>query len=531
MDARYLDRFAESVPTLSAIREDGVDAPLASTFPPWTGSAWPSMYTGSDPGHHGVFDFFTNDGYPDEASVVSRNDVSMPAVWNYLSAVDASTIVLNVPVTHPAEPIQGVLVPGYLAGDDDPGYPEGVREELCDGEYRIYSPVETSTDLDAKLDGFLDLIECRTAAAVHLLTNYDWDVAIVQLQKTDAVFHNFDDDAVFRRIYRAADDFTREVLDAVDGPVNTVVCSDHGMGPKQGYGVYVNEVLRDHGFVVAGEGGEAPTMAGAKPGLMGDSGADGGASGYGTSLRQRLAAAGESTLTRLGVTPGDVYVAAERVGLADHLKRIVPKQVQLGAGESVDWRASTAFCPSNTRHGVRVNLEGREPAGVVPPQEYDAVRDAVIELLDGLETPDGLPAFDWVKPREAVFDGPRAEAAEDVLFKPRNWENTVSTKLIGRTTTPIDIHDHKPHGVFLAAGPDVEDGAALDGLSLTDVAPVVMALAGRPVPERMTGRVPDGLLSVDVERESYGDLRFGTAEADSGSDDDVTDRLEDLGYL
>ncbi|MHB9285888.1 alkaline phosphatase family protein [Halobacteriales archaeon Cl-PHB] len=527
MDARYLDQFAEAVPTLDAIRADGVAAPLESTFPPWTGSAWPSMYTGTDPAHHGVFDFFTSEGYPDEASVVTRNDVAMPAIWNYLSAVDVPAIVLNVPVTHPAEPIEGVLVPGYLAGDDEPGYPAGIRDELCGGEYHIYSSAECSSDLDAKLDGFLDLIECRTEAAVHLLSEYDWQVAVLQLQKTDAVFHTFDDEAVFREVYAAADEFASEVLAAVDGPVNTIVCSDHGMGPKRGFGIYVNEVLREHGFVTAGQGGEAPTLAGAKPDLMGKTDGDGDAD----SVRQRLADVGESTLTRLGVTPGDVYVAAERVGLADHLKRLVPKRSQLGAGESVDWRASTAFCPSNTSYGIRINLKGREPAGVVPPDRYDEVRESVIAVLRDLVTPDGLPAFDWVKPREAVYDGPRAEAAEDVMFQPRNWENTVSSKLIGRTTTPVDVHDHKRHGVFLASGPDVDDSASVDECSLTDVAPVVLALAGQPVPARMTGEVPEGLLSADVERRAYDDVSFGTADEMGESDDEVTDRLEDLGYL
>ena len=122
---RYLDAF--DLPNFESLIDRGVAAPLESTFPPWTGSAWPSMYTGVDPSHHGVYSFFdVAVGYPDEAGLISRNDVQAPALWNYLTAVDRSSAVLNVPVTHPAEPIDGALVPGYLAPEEA----DVLRDEL-----------------------------------------------------------------------------------------------------------------------------------------------------------------------------------------------------------------------------------------------------------------------------------------------------------------------------------------------------------------------------------------------------------------
>jgi len=37
--------------------DDGRVGPLTSQLPPWTPSAWPSLYTGVNPGKHGVFGF------------------------------------------------------------------------------------------------------------------------------------------------------------------------------------------------------------------------------------------------------------------------------------------------------------------------------------------------------------------------------------------------------------------------------------------------------------------------------------------
>ena len=190
----YLDEF--DLPNFERLRHGGIEAPLRSTFPPWTASAWPSMYTGVEPSHHGVFDFFQYGAtYPDAATIVSRNDVQAPAVWNYLSALDIPSIVLNMPVTYPADRIDGVLIPGYLAPEEAQGHPEGIRDDLADrlGGYRIYSRGELSDDENEKLDGYVELIEVRRRAAKHLLESYDWQLAAIQVQKTDAVVHNFED--------------------------------------------------------------------------------------------------------------------------------------------------------------------------------------------------------------------------------------------------------------------------------------------------------------------------------------------------
>lgn len=532
LDFEYLDAFESSLPNFSALREEGVEAPLRSTFPPWTGSAWPSMYTGTDPSHHGVYGFFHHDGgYPDDDELVTRNRVRAPAIWNYLSATGDPTVTLNVPVTHPAEPVDGALIPGYLAHEDDAGYPEGVREEISEAigeEYTIYSSGETSDDEDEKRAGYLDLIETRGQAAEFLLEAYDWKVAVVQVQKTDAVFHNFDDRETFRQVYERADELLGRVLDAA-GDANVVVCSDHGIGRVDGYNVYLNEILRENGFVETTTEADNPSLASEKSALTGE--ADAGADGRtGSSVAAKAVSAAATTLGAVGVTPGDVYGLAREVGVDDLLTSVLPDEAISAAGENVDWRASTAYCRS-VELGVRVNLDGREPDGVVPPGEYEQVRDDLIELLSSLRTPDGDPVFEWVKRREAVYDGPYAERGCDVVFLPTEMNHVVSPNLIGEQFVPADAHDHKRDGVFLASGPAFDDDADLDRLSLTDVAPITLASTGSDVPERMTGEVPDALLEDTVSRADFGEVPYGSDAAESDDDGSVEERLSDLGYI
>lgn len=550
LDARYLDRYADALPNFRRLRSRGVEASLESTHPPWTGSAWPSLYTGTDPSHHGVYDFFSSRGYPDEADLVTRGDVDRPAIWNYLSADGAPSVVLNVPVTHPADRIEGVLLPGYLAAEDEPGHPRGVRNDLGESigeEYTIYSDGEISDDPDEKFDGYLELLDRRRRAGLALLSEHEWEFAFLQVQKTDAVFHNFDDEDRFRAVYRAADRFLGDVLDLIDEETNVVVCSDHGIGPVDGYEIYVNELLRDGGFVTAAEEPSVRSLGLDKRSLLdGDEGSTATASSERSTTAEgseptdgpvaRTARIARSVAERVGVEPSDVYAVAERIGVEEALVRLTPSALREGIGRGVDWRRSTAFCPSASLMGVRINLEGREPNGRVPRSEYEAVRQEIVDHLSAVRTPDGDPAFEFVRPRDELYDGPRIEDAPDVVFLPAGMNHTVSTVLYGQPFVPHRAYDHKTDGVFLGAGPGFRDGATVDRLSITDVAPIAMALLGRPVPARMTGTVPDDLLAVPVSVEEYGDVPFATGRSEArgrsdAPDESMTDRLEDLGYL
>ncbi len=545
LDFRYLDLFDGSVPNISRLRDQGTEASLRSTHPPWTGSAWPSMYTGADPSHHGVYGFFTYDGYPDEGTHVSRSNVQQPALWNYLSKEGDRSIVMNVPVTHPAESLEGVLIPGYLATEDAVGYPEGVRDDVSDAigeEYTIYSSAEMSTDLDAKFDGYLELIDQRRRAAVALLERHEWDLAILQVQKTDAVFHHFDEEHRFQAVYEAADRVVGDVLESLDEPVNVILCSDHGIGPVSGYQIHINDILRSNGFVETINDGGRSTPSVDKGALAEtdragatDEDGDGGEGDAAPSGLEKPLLFGRRLASRLGVEPVDVYAAAERVGLGSTLVDLAPDTLKATAvQESVDWRRSKAYCAKGSRMGIRVNLAGREPNGVVPSSDYEAVRDELISLLSSLETPDGEPAFEFVCRREALYDGPYLERAPDVCFLPTDMNHTVSHALYGREFLPVEKHDHKPNGVFVGAGPGFSGDQSISQsqLSLTDIAPITMGLLGHSVPERMTGTVPDGLLAEQHDRADYGTVSYDTDRSEPRvNDEKVTERLEDLGYL
>src|SRR6056297_2014786 len=133
-----LDRLSNAgvIPTIDRLMSDGYVEELESHLPPWTPSAWPSLYTGVNPGKHGVFGFLTFDGY--DWDVVDRTDVKEHALWELIDRQGYRSVVVNVPVTHPAREIDGAVVPGYVAPEEPTCVPADALSAADD--YRIYPP-------------------------------------------------------------------------------------------------------------------------------------------------------------------------------------------------------------------------------------------------------------------------------------------------------------------------------------------------------------------------------------------------------
>ena len=100
------------LPTLGRLARDGTFGPLRSTVPAFTPTAWSSFLTGLNPGGHGVFAFTTNPstGARRIASAATRAGTPL---WRSLGAAGVRSAYVTIPFTHPAEPIDGLLVTGF----------------------------------------------------------------------------------------------------------------------------------------------------------------------------------------------------------------------------------------------------------------------------------------------------------------------------------------------------------------------------------------------------------------------------------
>ena len=512
---------ADRLPNLAAIFERGAVGPLESQIPPWTPSAWPSLYTGVNPGKHGVFSFLSFDGY--DWDVVNATDVRERTLWETLDFHGLRSVVVNAPVTSPPPEIDGAIVPGYTAPENPECHPPGLLDEIRTelGDYRVY-PEHDDTP-ESYRAGAEAVTRMRGQAFRYLVDRFEPDFGFVQFQQTDTVFHEHptDEDTV-GGIYEAVDAEVGQILDECE-PETIVIASDHGIGPYNGYEVRVNDALRQHDLVATKRGGEGmPSWST----IASDSlaaGRSGGRRGQ-TGFERALALAAS-----VGITSQRAYKVLRTVGLDGFVVRHVPTGAIRAATEQVDFPMSKAYMRARIECGVRLNVEGREPDGVVSPDEYGRVRNEVIDALRSVRTPTDEPVFEDVAPREEYFEGPYVEEAVDVVTVPANFDHFLSAQLRGSAVDSelTEPWNHKRNGIVAVAGDSIDAEADLTGAHLFDVAPTILATLGLPHATRMDGKPLACVNPVgDREYPSY-EVRSSRSTDDAA----VEARLSDLGYL
>jgi predicted AlkP superfamily phosphohydrolase/phosphomutase len=511
------------LPNIAEFYTDGAVAPLESQLPPWTPSAWPSLYTGFNPAKHGVYDFLRFKGY--DWDVVNRSHVKAHAVWELLSMEGYSSVVVNVPVTHPPREFDGILVPGYTAPEAPECYPTGVWDELNSelGEYTLYTdPLGSGSSEAERKRGYRRLSQMRGSAFRYLIQKHDPDFGFVQFQQCDTVFHEFPDEPeTVRRVYKDIDAEIDEILNTCEPDV-TLLVSDHGIGPMNGHEFRVNDYLRDKGLVTAtGEGGGMPSWKSVSRKRLQDGKENG-------PVAQSPAERALELAARVGVTSQRLGAVVQRLGLEDVVLKIVPDDIIRAGAEQVDFPASTAYMRSRTEMGVRLNVDGREPAGIVPASEYEQVRDDVIDTLTKATTPEGVPVFERVAPREAVFEGPYLDDAPDIVTVPNRFDHFLVANLKGaQFGEPTEPWEHKREGIVMISGGESTSDVALQNSHLFDIAPTILSTFGLPVDTRMDGS-PLPVIGSTGEKEypQLTDEKITTTE-----DATIEERLSNLGYL
>lgn len=130
LDPGILETLMEGgdLPAFARIRDIGSYRRLATSNPSQSPVAWSTMATGSNPGHHGIFDFVTRrpGSYLPEHSIVKANprnffarrgSMFLPArkgnpFWATTSGAGVPTTVIRWPVTFPPEEINGRMLSG-----------------------------------------------------------------------------------------------------------------------------------------------------------------------------------------------------------------------------------------------------------------------------------------------------------------------------------------------------------------------------------------------------------------------------------
>jgi predicted AlkP superfamily phosphohydrolase/phosphomutase len=260
----------------------------------------------------------------------------------------------------------------------------------------------------------------------------------------------------------------------------------------------------------------------------------------------------KALLYQLGLTPALGYRIGMRLGFANlRLSRGMSRRLGLlrAVGriflslDNVDWEHTRAYSQGNYGQ-IYVNLQGREPCGIVAPgREYQAVTSQITAALRELRDPaTRQPIVERVFGREDLYHGPLAGHSPDVMFLLADTYKPLGTLEFSSHRLVEDAFgnsgDHRMDGILVMSGDAIRQGLTVHGAKLIDLAPTILYLADVPVPSDMDGRVlteaiePAHLEAHPVQRGSAGEQQLHQ-ELDYSDEDraEVMERLRRLGYV
>ncbi len=159
----------------------------------------------------------------------------------------------------------------------------------------------------------------------------------------------------------------------------------------------------------------------------------------------------------------------------------------------IDWSNTVAWGEGGYYARIFMNVEGREPEGIVPQGDYEAVRDDLAERLAAIPDDEGRPLATHVYKPEEIYPEVAGVAPDlIVIFGDLLWR---SVGTIGgdegvhtfENDTGPDDANHAQDGMLIAAGAGVTAHGTVDA-HLLDIAPTALELLGLPVPDDMRGR-------------------------------------------
>ncbi len=540
-----IDQWARAghLPNLAGLIARGGFGVLRSTIPVHSPTAWASFITGLNPGQHGVFDFVRREPDSYKLSVVRADQYPGASIWRLLSEQGRQVGVMNVPMTYPPEPVNGFLISGLGTPDSSRyTYPTPLQDELEADGYRVNKKFFFVRDRQEEwLADIHAMTDKRGQTAVRLLREQPWDFFMVVFRNSDEIchfyWHHMDEShpqhdpaapshhkTAILDLYRRIDHWVGEVVAAAGEDVNVVVMSDHGAGPLY-RDVFLNEWLIQEGHLKLREA------------------AAGGRGWLGAMQRLGLTRARISdTLTRLDM---HWLETAIKRALGDRIY-VLPRDERPEFHNAIEWSVTTAY--SFGYYGqIFINLRGREPQGIVPPEQYEALRDEIAQRMMGIVDPaDGLPVVDHVYKKEELYHGHYLEDAPDLLAIMRGltyitrmgYEFAGERGVLFREPYTDETGGHRLEGILIAAGPDIAPGA-LPERPIVDLTPTLLQLQDCPIPSYMDGQPIEEMVTAAF-RATY-PARVVPAEIvgreaaagswDAAAESEVTERLKQLGYL
>jgi predicted AlkP superfamily phosphohydrolase/phosphomutase len=432
------------LPHLKSLMARGCYGRLESVIPPITVPAWMCMATSQDPGSLGVYGFRNRaDHSYGKLATVNSASITEPAIWDVLGAEGRRVVVIGVPPGYPPRVVNGISIGCFLTPDpdrDEYTYPASLKPRLqaLVGSYPVDAKGFRTDDKAWLLREIHEMTAKHFTVIRHLMQTEPWDYFQFVEIGVDRLHHGF---------WKYHDPQHR--LHPAGHPLQSAIVD---------YYEYLDEEI---GETLALLPDDAVVL------VVSDHGA------------QRLDG---------GFCVNQWLVREGLLALKAPVTAPTPFSPDL-----VDWPRTVAWSEGGYYARVFVNVEGREPQGVVKAADYEAVLADLTARLEALPDDTGKPMGTQVFRPDRLYARVKNVAPDLIAhFGGLFWRSIgglgYDTLYLQENDTGPDDCNHAQFGMFILAGPGLERSGEIAGVHILDIAPTLLDLAGVPVPASMQGR-------------------------------------------
>ncbi len=421
-------KFLKDLPNIRKIVEKSIHGPMKSTIPAITIPAWMCMATGKTPGELGLYGFRHRKGNSyDEMWIAHSLMVKEKAIWDYIAP--RKSVLIGVPPSYPPKPVSGWLVSCFITPDSSVNYtyPKELKKEVENvvGEY-IFDVVFRKEDRDAVVEGVWEMTKKRFELVRYMIETKDWDYfefVEIGLDRIHHAFWKYFDETHHlhepnSKYKNVISDYYR-LLDREIGKTVKLLDEDTAIA-----------IVSDHGI---------KKMKGC------------------FAINQWLIEEGLLKVRDREIKPGTRFEQLD-----------------------VEWSRTVAWAWGGYYARIFLNVEGREPKGVVKKSEYEKVRDDVAEAIKSVRGPNGEKWNTKVFYPEEIYPVCRGDKPDMIVYLDDLYWRSAGTLgwetnyLLENDTGPDDAV-HAEYGVFSLKLPETCESREIQ-CEIYDFAPTILKL-------------------------------------------------------
>jgi len=464
------------LPTLSKLIAKGASGDLKTTIPPLSGSAWTSLFTGKNPGKHGIYEYTTDLG-----DLTNSRSIKTEKLWQILSFYKKRCGVMNVTMTYPVEKINGYMVSGILTPQDEEvySYPAELMSVLKKHDYEIrirygkHRSLPNREDIIERRYDFLkklyDILEKRYNTFKELI-NEQWDFFMFV----------FDETAMLQHLFFDRKDIMLEFFEKVDFYLGDLIktFSEKNENP------YIF-MVSDHGF------SSSPTR----------------------SINMRV------WMEENGISQDTRSISQKIIPKIYNKLHLSELPLFLNKAKKTRETFQKALTKSSNVYykypGVYIKQDN------LTPDEYEKLREELVQKLNQLQdTTTKEKVFQIVEKREAFYSGSYSKLTPDIVALPISKYRITFSYDSDKMFEDIEMHLKGKHfsdiyGMFLAHGPEIQPGTIRD-TSILDIFPTVLHILDVPLPKDLDGKIPKDIFKKNLhffnKEPVYSNVNFKTLQ-------------------